>query len=136
MNLLLTLLIGVCLWEPIMIRGSTEPTIKTVYQACIDNNLLYPEIVTAQSILETGYYSSKVCKEYNNILGLYNSRTNSYYQFSHWKKCIRQYKKLVEYKYKPIQLSEEEYLVFLETLPYALDSMYTKKIKILVAKHF
>ena len=43
----------------------------------------YPEIVYAQAQLESGRFTSKVYKDNNNFLGLYNSKTKSYYHFNH-----------------------------------------------------
>ena len=34
----------------------------------------FPEIVYAQALIETGHFSSSVCKNYNNLFGLYNSK--------------------------------------------------------------
>ena len=38
----------------------------------------FPEIVYAQALLETGHFSSSVCKNYNNLFGLYNSYKRDY----------------------------------------------------------
>ena len=41
-------------------------------------------IVLAQALLETGYFSSRVCKEYNNLFGLYDSKNREYFRFARW----------------------------------------------------
>jgi hypothetical protein len=38
-------------------------------------------IVLAQALLETGYFKSRVCKEYNNLFGLYDSKNREYFRF-------------------------------------------------------
>jgi len=43
-------------------------------------NVLYPEIVLAQSILETGWFKCKNCSlDNNNLFGLWNSKKQEYY---------------------------------------------------------
>lgn len=86
----------------------------------------HSKTVLAQSVLETGYYSSKVCKEYNNILGLWDSKNKDYYKFNHWSECIKKFYPLVQYKY-----TGGCYYTWLKELPYAEDPEYVKKIKII-----
>ncbi len=106
-------------------------SINNVKSAIIAANVQYPDIVLAQAILETGYFNSKVCKEYNNLFGLYDSRNMDYYKFDHWKDSIEGYKKYVERKYNPL----DDYYVFLKELPYAMDPEYISKIKIIVKRN-
>lgn len=112
-----------------------EPTIDAVRIACNHYGILFPDIVVAQSILETGYYTSNVCKNYNNILGLYDSRKKDYFRFEHWAESLRGYRESVEYKYKGDKSSPLDYYIFLDTLPYAEDPMYIHRVRYLVNKH-
>lgn len=84
----------------------------------------YPEIVYAQAILETGHFTSKVCKEYNNLFGLYDSKNNCYYKFNHWIDSCIAYKNMIQNQYKG-----GDYYTFLKNLPYATDTLYINKIK-------
>ena len=112
-----------------------DPSIQTVYEACLYYGVICPEIVVAQSLLETGFYTSKVCKDYNNILGLYNSYTKDYYKFNHWSESIQGYINLVQYKLGKQKYSAEEYYQFLIDLPYATDPNYITKVQFLVEKY-
>ncbi|MEE1517367.1 MAG: glucosaminidase domain-containing protein [Lachnospiraceae bacterium] len=85
----------------------------------------YPEIVYAQALLETGHFKSKLCTQYNNLFGLYNSRTKSYYRFDNWWDSVIAYRDKVQYKYK----GNTDYYTFLVKLPYATDPDYIRKIK-------
>lgn len=85
----------------------------------------YPEIVYAQALLETGHFKSKLCTQYNNLFGLYNSRTRSYYRFDNWWDSVIAYRDKVQYKYK----GNTDYYTFLVKLPYATDPNYIRKIK-------
>lgn len=101
-----------------------KPTPVLVLEACKYYNIQYPEIVTAQSILETGHYKSKVCLQYNNLFGLYNSKKRDYYSFNHWTKSVKAYYDLVQYRYK-----EGDYYEWLSKIGYAEDPNYIAKVK-------
>ena len=61
-----------------------ELTIPNLYKEIIRNRILYPKIVLAQAILETGWFRSSVCRNKHNLFGLTNPRTGKYYEFNHW----------------------------------------------------
>ena len=92
----------------------------------------YPQIVYAQALLETGHFKSKLCTQYNNLFGLYNSRTKSYYKFDNWWDSVIAYRDKVQYKYK----GNTDYYTFLINLPYATDPNYIRKIKQLEHKYY
>lgn len=89
-----------------------------------------PLIVLAQAKLESANYKSRLCKEKNNIFGLYNSKAQQYYNFDHWINCIIAYKNMIEYKQK----DGEDYYHFLLRIKYAEDIEYISKIKSIVSK--
>lgn len=87
--------------------------------------VMYPDIVRAQAILETGHFRSKVFREYNNLFGLYDSKNQDYFKFEHWSESVAAYISMVQYKYKP----PDNYYSFLEKLGYATDTNYIQKVK-------
>lgn len=112
-------------YENIDFLFDEKPTIENVRQCIEYYDLLYPETCLSQSVLETGYYQSKICKEYNNLFGLYNSKNKDYYKFEHWSESVLAYKNLVQYKYD----GKQDYYEFLIQLPYATDTTYISKLK-------
>lgn len=94
-------------------------------------NVKFPEIVYAQAVLETGHFKSRICKEYNNLFGLYNSKTKDYYKFNHWSESIIAYLKYIQYRYD----SSIDYYEFLKRIKYARDSKYIHKLKRLVNQY-
>ena len=98
-----------------------------IYEAMGYFDVRFPDLVYAQSILETGYYSSDVCLQKNNLFGLYDSTNRTYRTYKYWWESVREYKRLVQDKFKGETL--EDYFVFLDTLPYATDSLYITKLK-------
>lgn len=101
-----------------------KPTPALVLEACKYYEIQYPEIVTSQSILETGHYKSKVCLQYNNLFGLYNSKKRDYYSFDHWTESVKAYYDLVQYRY-----NEGDYYAWLSKIGYAEDPNYITKVK-------
>lgn len=96
-----------------------ELTIPNLYKEIIRNGILYPKIVLAQAILETGWFRSSVCRNKHNLFGLTNPRTGKYYEFNHWTESIRAYYTKVQYKYKG-----GNYLFWLDEIGYAEDPDY------------
>lgn len=96
-----------------------ELTIPNLYKEIIRNGILYPKIVLAQAILETGWFRSSVCRNKHNLFGLINPRTGKYYEFNHWTESVRAYYTKVQYKYKG-----GNYLLWLEEIGYAEDPFY------------
>lgn len=101
-------------------------TEENLRKELIKQNVLYPEIVFAQAILETNKFQSRVCKEYNNLFGL--MKGDSYRKYKNWTESVTAYKKLIQHKYKEGQ----NYFVFLDELPYASDEEYITKLKKLI----
>ena len=94
-------------------------TIPNLYKEIIRNGILYPKIVLAQAILETGWFRSSVCRNKHNLFGLTNPRTGKYYEFNHWTESVRAYYTKVQYKYKG-----GNYLLWLDEIGYAADAKY------------
>ena len=100
-----------------------ELTIPSLYKEIIRNGILYPKIVLAQAILETGWFRSSVCRNKHNLFGLTNPRTGKYYEFNHWTESVRAYYTKVQYKYKG-----GNYLLWLDEIGYAEDPYYIKAV--------
>ena len=90
--------------------------------------VLYPKIVAAQYCLETGYGSSVVCRNYNNLFGLYNSARRDYYRFRSWEESVAGYVRMIQRRYDPKK--DKDYYAFLKRIGYAenMDS-YNAKVR-------
>ena len=84
------------------------------------NNQLF---VLAQAVLETGHFTSPVCKNYRNLFGLYDSKHKDYYRFARWEDSVVGYRKFIQYRYKG-----GNYLQFLKRIGYAEDPRYTTTV--------
>jgi len=96
-----------------------ELTIPNLYAEIIRNGIRHPKIVLAQAILETGWFTSPVCRNKHNLFGLTNPRTGKYFVFGHWTESVRAYYTKVQYKYKG-----GNYLLWLHKIGYAENPTY------------
>jgi hypothetical protein len=101
-------------------------TYGNVSIVCQSQDVKFPSVVTAQSVLETGWYKCQSCSlEKNNIFGFYSDR---YLTFKHWIESVAYYKKWQD-KYMPNGLcNSDEYLQWLEDFGYFTDENYINKI--------
>ena len=84
----------------------------------------HPRIVIAQALLETGYFTSRVCLENNNLFGLRRPKDGGYYEFDNWEESVKAYRDYVQYKYKG-----GDYYQFLQRIGYAEDPDYVTKVR-------
>jgi len=98
-------------------------TIQNLYAEIKRNGILYPDIVLAQAILETGWFRSNVCRKKNNLFGLANPCTGKYYEFDHWTESVKAYYTKVQYRYKG-----GNYLLWLRKIGYAEDKNYIRSV--------
>lgn len=89
------------------------------------NGIKHEKIVLAQAILETGWFTSSVCQNKNNLFGLTNPRTGQYYEFNHWTESVKAYYTKVQYRYKD---KEGNYLMWLDRIGYAEDPLYVSSL--------
>ena len=101
-------------------------TYGNVYTICVTQNVKFPEVVTSQSVLETGWYKCQNCSlNKNNIFGFYSDR---YLTFDHWMQSVAYYKEWQD-KYMPIAIcNNDEYLQWLKDFGYFTDENYINKI--------
>ena len=104
-------------WNPreLNVKNLTD----VMYEVGLTNKLF----VLAQALLETGNFSSRVCREYNNLFGLYDSKNRDYYRFERWEDSVVGYGKMIQYRYKG-----GNYLHFLKRIGYAEDPRYITKV--------
>lgn len=104
-------------------RRLPELTVANLYKEIVRNGILYPEIVLAQAILETGWFRSSLCRDRNNLFGLTNPVTGRYFEFAHWTDSVKAYYTKVQYKYKG-----GNYLLWLREIGYAEDPEYVRSV--------
>lgn len=103
---------------------------ENLYNELVAQGVDFPEIVTAQAVLETGHFKSYACLQQNNLFGLRNNKGN-YMSFPHWTDAVAAYKKYIQRYNHPVP---EDYYVYLQELGYAEDPQYIDKLKQIVNK--
>lgn len=84
----------------------------------------FPKIVLAQALLESGNFSSDLCRVHHNLFGLRRPSDGSYYEFDTWEESVKSYRDDVQYKY-----IDGDYYAFLSRIGYAEDRQYVSKVK-------
>jgi flagellum-specific peptidoglycan hydrolase FlgJ len=101
---------------------SNGQTVAEVRAEIIRQGIPHAEIVLAQARLETGNFTSKLCKTKHNIFGIRQGKR--YKSYPNWRECVSDYKKRISSRYKG-----GDYYAFLRRIGYAEDRRYVEKIK-------
>jgi uncharacterized FlgJ-related protein len=99
-------------------------TVENVLAMLQKYDVKFPKIVLAQALLETGNFSSELCRVSHNLFGLRHPSDGSYYVFNTWEESVKSYRDDVQYKY-----TEGDYYTFLSRIGYAEDRKYTSKVR-------
>lgn len=96
-------------------------TIEQVEKEIRRQGLPHPHIVLAQARLETGNFTSRLCKQKHNLFGI--KHRGRYARYSRWQDSIADYKKCISSRYKG-----GSYYSFLKKIGYAEDKHYFRKL--------
>ncbi len=99
-------------------------TVENVLVMLQKYDVKFPKIVLAQALLETGNFSSDLCRVNHNLFGLRHPSDGSYYSFNKWEESVKSYRDDVQYKY-----TDGDYYAFLSRIGYAEDRNYTSKVR-------
>lgn len=126
----------------IVIEKDTNTFSKENLIAYIDNiNIKFPKIVYAQACIETGYFTSSIFKENNNLFGMKCARSRCYThqgpfrghaKYENWKMSVIDYA-LYQSAYLRKLNTEAQYYQYISE-NYAQDPNYINKVKSIVAK--
>jgi len=112
-------------------EGLPNLTINNLLYEIRKNGIQHEKVVLAQAILETGWFTSSVCRNKNNLFGLTNPRTGQYYEFNHWTESVKAYYTKVQYRYKG-----GNYLLWLDKIGYAEDKVYVASLIRILKQYF
>ena len=110
------------------VRDGIKPQLELNIRNLVDEmdrcGITNQRYVVAQALLETGYFTSRVCWECKNLFGLRRPSDGSYYEFERWEDSVKAYRDYVQYKYKG-----GDYFQFLNRIGYAEDKYYVLKVR-------
>lgn len=116
-----------------------EISYESLYSKINESGILFPNVVFAQAIIESGHFSSEIFKCENNLFGMkqpkirktvsFGKSNSGYASYSSWKMSVEDYKLWQDQslKFKNYK-SENEYIQYLGRV-YAEDRGYILKIK-------
>jgi hypothetical protein len=124
-NILLYIFIFTLLISMLTLNKSHGQTVQEVKLELAKQGIKHTDIVLKQSVLETGWYKSRLCKEYNNIFGFWYK--DDFLKFDCWQECVAYYKRWQDRHFD----SEccDDYYDFLVRRGYAEDPKYIDKLK-------
>jgi len=108
-----------------------------LYLEIIENDIKHPDIVLAQAILESGYLSSQIFIENNNLFGMrFPERrptvaigeNKGYSIYNCWMGSVKDYKLFQEFLFKRKEKTRDEYFDYLDRI-YAEDPNYVPFLK-------
>ena len=114
---------------------------KELIEMFTDLNVKYPHIVLAQSILETGHYSSNVFKTNHNLFGMKEARRRvktakgtqlNHAYYDNWRESVYDYA-FYQCRYMGRVNSEDEYYQALDAT-YAEAGQYSQHLKQIIEK--
>jgi len=107
------------------------------------NGIIAPEIVMAQSRLETGHFQSELCAGHNNLFGMKKARRrpttalgvtdNNYATYRSWYDSVKDMKLFQEW-YLSRGRDLTDYFGFLASVGYAEDNHYLRKVRTLCSE--
>ncbi len=102
---------------------SQEIDTASVRAEIIKQGVLFPDIVLAQSVKETGWYKcTNCCLDGNNLFGFYWKK--KYKSWNTWKESVKYYADWQKRHYKG-----GDYFEFLKKVGYASDPRYIQDLK-------
>lgn len=120
-----------------------EPFSEEMMKKCLEyEGVLYQDIVILQSRLETGYFTSDIFLNANNLFGMRYpihrptvsiGTYKEHAKYAHWSDSVIDYvlwqKYYLSRGYKlEGEVDSDFYLVFLKSIPYAQDPRYVSKL--------
>lgn len=104
---------------------SQAQTIAEVRAEIVRQGLPHPDIVLAQARLETGNFTSKLCRTKHNLFGIKHG--GKYASYRRWQDCVADYKRCISSRYR-----NGDYYAFLRRIGYASDRRYESKVRSIV----
>lgn len=111
-----------------------------------NSNVSHPEIVFAQALLESGEFTSRICRVNNNLFGMkfpskretiaYGKSKSGYAKYNHWTESVEDYILYQKYVFerKKRKFGKAEYFRYLDKT-YAEGANYSLKLKRVINEH-
>lgn len=125
----------------ILINESDSFSEKKLISMLKELNVSYPHIAYAQSMIETGFWQSKIFFENHNLFGMKEAKfrvtsaggtQHNHAYYDHWRQSVYDYA-FYQCRYLHNIKSEDEYFQYLSE-NYAEDTLYVNKVKKIIVE--
>ena len=127
-----------------MFASARIPNQREVYEELVRLDVKFPDIVLAQTILESGNFSSKVAKQNNNLFGMRMPKVREttaigqrygYARYYNWKDSVKDYKLWQEALLKKYpNMTRGQYKSYINRI-YSTGKNYISKINLIIQKN-
>jgi flagellum-specific peptidoglycan hydrolase FlgJ len=127
-----------------MFASARTPNQREVYEELVRLDVKFPDIVLAQTILESGNFSSKVAKQNNNLFGMRMPKVRQttavgqrygYARYYNWKDSVKDYKLWQEALLKRYpNMTRGQYKSYIDRI-YSTGKNYISKINLIIQKN-
>jgi flagellum-specific peptidoglycan hydrolase FlgJ len=127
-----------------MFASARTPNQREVYEELVRLDVKFPDIVLAQTILESGNFSSKVAKQNNNLFGMRMPKVREttaigqrygYARYYNWKESVKDYKLWQEALLKKYpNMTRGQYKSYINRV-YSTGKNYISKINLIIQKN-
>jgi len=127
-----------------MFASARTPNQREVYEELVRLDVKFPDIVLAQTILESGNFSSKVAKQNNNLFGMRMPKVREttaigqrygYARYYNWKESVKDYKLWQEALLKKYpNMTRGQYKSYINRI-YSTGKNYISKINLIIQKN-
>jgi uncharacterized FlgJ-related protein len=127
-----------------MFASARTPNQREVYEELVRLDVKFPDIVLAQTILESGNFSSKVAKQNNNLFGMRMPKVREttaigqrygYARYYNWKDSVKDYKLWQEALLKKYpNMTRGQYKSYINRV-YSTGKNYISKINLIIQKN-
>ena len=127
-----------------MFASARTPNQREVYEELVRLDVKFPDIVLAQTILESGNFSSKVAKQNNNLFGMRMPKVRQttaigqrygYARYYNWKESVKDYKLWQEALLKKYpNMTRGQYKSYINRI-YSTGKNYISKINLIIQKN-
>ena len=127
-----------------MFASARTPNQREVYEELIRLDVKFPDIVLAQTILESGHFVSKIAKQNNNLFGMRMPKIREttaigqrygYARYYNWKESVKDYKLWQEALLKKYpNMTKGQYKSYINRV-YSTGKNYISKINLIIQKN-
>ena len=127
-----------------LVAKAQTPSKSDVYREILANDIKFPDVVMAQAILESGSFTSKLAKHYNNLFGMRLAKLRrttavgeryGYARYLSWKDSVKDYKLWQDVLFRKYpNMTRNQYMHYINKV-YSQSSSYASLVNNIIKKN-